>query len=145
MSTPHNIEDALEAALIAWLNLTGTHSVDLSAFNIRGAEQDTSDRLTLPAIIVHVERQSEEIGTGVWECAVEVTMRLQADDTANSALVEKWNDLVAILYYDDLAAKLTTATLKTYACRYTKPVSHEAEERHYSYTFPFTVWACEIP
>ena len=144
MSTTHDLEDALEDALIVWCNKIATHGVNLSGFNLRLSEQDATIPLTLPAIIFHAQRQAEEINTGVWEININVTMRMSADDTTSANIADNWNKLITVMYWDNLAAELTTSTIKTFACRFTKPWTHEAADRHWEYSYDFTVWSGEI-
>ena len=146
MSTIHAIEDAIETALSTWIANTTTHHIDLSRFNVRHEEEGTEDNLTLPAIILHVERETEEPQplVGVWRLKCTVTMLTQADDTATTQLEQDWNDLVAVLYWDELASQLTTSTLKVYAVRYDSPASHDHEERHWRHQLQFSIWACAL-
>jgi len=144
MSTPHDLEGALEAALVAWANNVAVHSIDLSAYHIATSQEDKTSPVTLPAIIFQASRVVEEIGSGAWELDVEAIIRVQADDTSTANVSAEWDKLVAILFWDDLATRLTTATLKTWAVRYMQPTSGSVEERHWDNVFRFKCWCGEI-
>ena len=81
---------------------------------------------------------------GIWRIRATVTMHQQSDDTSTAQIEQNWNDLLAVLYWDDLATRLTTSTLKVYAVRYDAAATREHEERHWRHQLQFSLWACAI-
>ena len=146
MSTIHALENEIESGLISWIANTAVHAVDMSRFSVRREEQDDSTALTLPAIVLKLERETEDPQplVGIWRIRATVTMHQQADDTSTAQIEQNWNDLLAVLYWDDLATRLTTSTLKVYAVRYDAAATREHEERHWRHQLSFSLWACAL-
>lgn len=144
MTTELALEPALERALAAWLAATATHGITLTGYAIRLSEQDDSDNLTLPAITLKVEREAEDPapGTGVWRCRVTVAMLTQAQDTATTAVEQDWHNLMSLLLWDDLAARLSDASgLRVYSVIRNAGTMRDVAQYHWSNSFIFTVWA----
>lgn len=138
------LETSIEQSLITWLQATATHGISLSAFNIRKAEEDATDALTLPAIIVKATREAEDPapGTGCWRCNVEVQMLVQADDTAEATMKSHWHNLMYVLMWDDLKARLSDYEgLLIHGVVREAGTRRDVDDRHWLNSYNFTVWA----
>jgi hypothetical protein len=143
MSTENALEDKLENAMLTWLAATATHSIDLSRFAKRASQEGSADNLTLPALIVTATREEEEIlGTGVWRCKLVVALHSQADDTTDAQLEQDWHDVMAVVLWDDLAARLSdTSGVRVYACLFTSGTDRTINDRHWEQTITFQAMA----
>ncbi len=142
-TTEMNLEDALESALSAWILDSTTHGITIG-MPVRHEEQDSSDILTAPCVILKATREEEDPPlSGCWRLKVEVKMLVQADDTANATLTANWHNLMSILIRDDLASQLSSkvTNFRAYAVRYTGGTERDEQERHWLNRMDFQAWA----
>jgi len=135
-----DLKRQLENSLIAWLANSATHS---QAIGIAGCNDIDDDALALPALVVKATTGGEAIhGTGIVVCDVGVAYHWQADDTTDTAASAVWDKIMAVLRWDDLAARLSDyANLTVLGVIWDGSEGHDIDERHHKQTFNFTAHA----
>jgi len=142
MPLEKSLEWKIEEAIIRWLADIGAHGINLGIV-ARHFEEDKTDRLTLPAIIVQAQRQEQiHPNIAVFIIQADITLRLQADDATETALQTAANGIERIMLYD-LADALTIGALelKVDGVVHRHPGAREISERHWDWVYTVVVGA----
>lgn len=131
-----------QASIMAWLGNTATHSQTIG-ITARAFEEDDTDTLTAPALVVKVDRSGElEISTGIFEVTAEVIVRANADDTTEDVFEGYTEKVETILQWDVLATELSSAlaNFKCWGVSARGPGATEIDGRNWRWTYALTLW-----
>lgn len=122
-------------ALLSWTNETGS----VTPAVLRGV---TSDRKTLPAVIVEcnsADHESMGFWTGNWKARVEIHLRENADDTTEDQHLEHFGEIVDMFAIDTFVADMDTACSGTFNTELCNPgtVSYSIVERSWESVLTF--------
>ena len=143
------LSELVENSVIAWIENTATHdqTIGIVPRNFKAMRFDNAgdlDPIQLPALVVQaIQDRMLHTKVAVYLFHVEITLKMEADDTNQATWNTASGGLETVFSADDLSTYLTNG-VSDYLCRgiLSRNLGQTmTEDRHWTRTFRLELWA----